>query len=170
MESPERAPTSIRPATLDDARSILEVHRSAVLRTAARQYAPDVLSAWAAPLDPGNVERMAGIITSNSELILVAEIHEQIVGFGSIVPKNSELRAVYVHPDYGRGGIGGRLLAALEALARQRRLSELTMDASLNAEDFYANRGFVALERGEHALRTGVRMPCVKMRKALDLP
>ncbi len=161
---------SIRAANAADAKSILEVHRAAVLQTAAHQYASDILTAWAAPLDPGNVERMAGIITSQLEVILVAESDRQIVGFGSIVPANSELRAVYVHPDFGHAGIGDRLLTALEDLARQHRLTELTMDASLNAENFYAKHGFVAVERGDHVLRGGTLMACVKMRKALDLP
>jgi putative acetyltransferase len=160
-------PVTIRPAIVDDARRILEAHSAAVHRTAAREYASDILVAWAAPLDVDNVQRMAGIIASQSELLLVAEIDGRVVGFGSIVPKNSELRAVYVHPDFGREGVGSRILSALEDLARQHGLTELAMDASLNAEDFYLNHGFAVVERGEHTLRTGARMCCVKMRKAL---
>jgi putative acetyltransferase len=156
-------PLAIRPAIVDDARRILEAHNAAVHRTAAREYASDILAAWAAPLDAGNVQRMAGIIASQSELLLVAEID----GFGSIIPKNSELRAVYVHPDFGRKGIGNRILSALEDLARQYALAELTMDASLNAEEFYLAHGYVVVDRGDHPLRTGARMRCVKMRKAL---
>jgi len=154
---------------VDDAQGILKAHSAAVLRTASRQYASDILTAWAAPLDADNVRRMAGIIASQSELVLVAEIEAKIVGFGSIVPKNSELRAVYVHPDFGREGVGSQILSALEDLARQHRLAELTMDASLNAEDFYLHHGFAVVECGEHTLRTGARMRCVKMRKALLL-
>jgi N-acetylglutamate synthase-like GNAT family acetyltransferase len=123
--------------------------------------------AWAASLDPDNVRWMADITASRSELILVAEIDGRVAGFGSIVPKNRELRAVYVHPEHGRVGIGGRILAELETLARKHGMSELAMDASLNAEDFYAKRGFAVVEKGEHVLRGGARMSCVKMRKAL---
>jgi hypothetical protein len=88
---------AIRPATIDDARSILEIHR-AVLRAAAPQYAPDILAAWAASLDPDNVRRMTKIVASRSELILVADAGRALAGFGSIVPKNAELRAVYISP------------------------------------------------------------------------
>lgn len=163
----QRATT--RAATVEDAHSILEAHRMAVLRTAATDYANDILTAWAAPLDPDNVRRMAGIIASRSELVLVAEIDGKVAGFGSIVPKKGELRAVYVHPDYGREGIGSRILAALEDLARQHALIDLRTDASLNAENFYLRHGYAVVERGEHALRSGARMRCVKMRKALNL-
>ncbi len=157
----------IRPAIEDDAREIVKTHIAAVHRTASRQYASDILTAWAAPFDADNVRRMEGIIAAQSELVLVAKIGPNIVGFGSIVPKNSELRAIYVHPDFGREGVGSRILAALEDLARQHRLAELTMDASLNAEAFYLRHGFAVVERGEHTLTTGARMRCVKMRKAL---
>jgi putative acetyltransferase len=155
-----KPPLAIRPAIVDDAQRILEAHNAAVHRTAAGEYASDILAAWAAP-------RMARIIASQSELLLVAEIDERVVGFGSIIPKNSELRAVYVHPDFGRKGIGNRILSALEDLARQYALAELTMDASLNAEEFYRAHGYVVVDRGDHPLRTGARMRCVKMRKAL---
>jgi putative acetyltransferase len=102
-------------------------------------------------------------------LLLVAEIDGGIVGFGSIAPNGSELRAVYVLPDFGREGIGGQILAALESLARRRALAELTLDASLNAESFYRNHGYAVVESGVHALRSGARMRCVKMRKTLNL-
>ena len=160
-------PVVIRPAIMDDAQGILKTHSAAVHRTAARQYASDILTAWAAPLDADNVRRMAGIIASQSELVLVAETGAKIAGFGSIVPKNSELPAIYVQPDFGREGVGSRILAALEDLARQHGLSELATDASLNAEAFYLRHGFAVVERGEHRLTTGARMRCVKMRKAL---
>ena len=82
-------PVAIRPAIEDDAQGILKAHSAAVHRTASRQYASDILTAWAAPLDADNVRRIAGIIVSQSELVLVAEIGAKIAGFGSIVPKNS---------------------------------------------------------------------------------
>jgi putative acetyltransferase len=110
-------PVVIRPAIVDDAQGVLKTHSAAVHRKAARQYASDILTAWAASLDADNVRRMAGIIASQSELVLVAEIGAKIAGFGSIVPKDSELRAIYVHPDFGREGVGSRILAALEDLA-----------------------------------------------------
>jgi hypothetical protein len=57
----------IRPAIVYDAQGILKTHSAAVHRTASRQYASDILTAWAAPFDADNVRRMAGIIASQSE-------------------------------------------------------------------------------------------------------
>jgi putative acetyltransferase len=91
----------------------------------------------------------------------------QIIGFGSIVPANSELRAVYVDAAHGGQGVGRALLARLEELARDAGVAELRMDASINAVPFYEVNGFTSLERGEHVMSSGGRMACVRMRKAL---
>ncbi len=97
----------------------------------------------------------------------VAEIENKIVGFGELAPQENELRAVYVHPDHGRKGIGGQLMQALDQAARDLGMPELKMDASINAEAFYTRHGFEVVERGEHTLRNGLKMACVKMRKSL---
>jgi putative acetyltransferase len=158
----------IRPATPADAKGILEALRAAVLETAASAYAPDVLTAWAPNVTPDAVQRMAETIGGEAELVVVAESGKMIAGFGSIVPADAELRAIYVHPAFGRRGVGARLLEAVEHLAMRYQLRELVMDASLNAEHFYAKHGFDVVGRGEHVLSTGARMPSVKMRKPLE--
>lgn len=110
----------IRPAIVDDAQGILKTHSAAVHRTASRQYASDILTAWAALLDADNVRRMAGIIASQSELVLVAEVDANIVGFGSIVPKNSELRAIYVHQTLDAKALAAEFVGAGRARAAAR--------------------------------------------------
>jgi GNAT superfamily N-acetyltransferase len=107
-------------------------------------------------------------IERNEELIVVAvEPAGQIIGFGSIVPANSELRAVYVDAAYGGQGVGRALLARLDELAREAGLSELRMDASINAVPFYEANDFVSVELGEHIMPSGARMACVRMLKVL---
>jgi len=117
----------IRSAIVDDAQGILKTHSAAVHRTASRQYASDILTAWAAPFGADNVRRMAGIVASQSELVLIAEIGANIVGFGSIVAKNIELRAIYVTRTLGVtpkhpllfGGCGGLGEAAARTKANR---------------------------------------------------
>ena len=99
--------------------------------------------------------------------MIVARTADQIVAFGSIEPASGELRALYVAPAHGRHGIAARILAALETRARRRGLTELHMNASLNAEAFYRRHGYAALGRGEHTLPSGGTMICVRMRKTL---
>jgi len=122
---------------------------------------PDIISGNS---QSGNVHRW---IERGDELIVVAtDSAEKIIGFGSIVPTNSELRALHVDAAYGGQGVGRALIARLEELARDAALTELCMNASINAVPFYEANGFISLEPGEHIMSSGARMACVRMRKA----
>jgi putative acetyltransferase len=166
MEDKRRLAT-VRPAVVADAEAIANVHFAAVHRTASTFYSTAVLDSWSSHPDEGRYGRMREVITGDDELVLVAEMAQGVVAFGSIVPRLAELRAVYVHPDAGCQGIGSQILAMLERLAIERGVSELQMHASLNAEAFYKRAGYVAVERGIHRLGTGQEMACVKMLKTL---
>ena len=157
----------IRPAVEADATGLSRVHFAAVRRTAAPFYPTDVIERWSPAPDERRREQFRSAIVGNDELFLVAERGGEVVGFGSIVPSSEELRAVYVHPDVGRSGVGGAILRGLEELAMARGLWRLQMDASLNAEAFYSRQGYEVIERGIHRMGAGVGMACVKMRKSL---
>lgn len=165
----KREDVKIRRAIGKDAPQILSMHAASVRGAPAAFYDADILNDWSPdPSPPERLERLKVALETAEQMAFVAEAGDQIVGFGSIVPKQSMLGAIYVHPDFVNQGLGGRLLSQLEALAREAGLAELKMDASLNAEGFYQSRGFEILERGEHILRTGRSMACVKMRKFLS--
>ncbi len=161
----------IRRATEDDVPAMLALHRQAVRRTAAAFYDTEVIDAWSSSSEPENrpatIERMSRNLTSGEVIGFVVETEDAICGFGEFLPSKSMLGAIYVHPDHGRKGVGGMLMEALEHTAREHGISELHMDASLNAEIFYNQHGFEALEYGQHTLRDGLKMACVKMRKKL---
>lgn len=151
----------------DDAEAILGVHRAAIRGTAAAFYPPAIVEAWAPlPIKPEHIDALALRIENGVEEAIVARLKGTgLVAFGSFVPGRRELRAVYVKPDFGRTGIGAALLKALEQRARKYGLSELVMDASLNAEAFYRRHGFTVERSGEHQLSGGHRMACIRMRK-----
>jgi putative acetyltransferase len=113
-------PFQLRPGRPDDALAILEVQRSAIRQTAASAYSPAIIDEWApAVIVRERVETFKRWIEHGEELIVVAiEPAGEIIGFGSIVPANSELRAVYVDAGYGGQGVGRALLIRLEVLAR----------------------------------------------------
>ena len=60
-----------------------------------------------------------------------------------------EVRAVYVHPDHARHGVGSALLAELEGYARGRGLDRLSLQSSLNAVGFYERAGYERVGEGE---------------------
>jgi putative acetyltransferase len=155
-------------AQAQDAAAIIEVHYAAVHQTARSFYSEDVINSWSRPISHDRVERIKQVVTNSDEWMIVARQNNLIVGFGSIVPNNNELRALYVHPSFGRCGIGAGILAVLEHEARSLGLSYLQMDASINAESFYRKHGFEIIEYASHQLASGQEMACVKMRKVLN--
>ena len=54
---------------------------------------------------------------------------------------------LYVHPGAARQGVASLLCEALEKLAGARGVQSLTVDASDNAQPFFAKRGYVAKQR-----------------------
>jgi putative acetyltransferase len=158
---------NIRPADVADAIAIIDLHFAAVHQTAANFYAPEVLDGWSRQPDETRYEQIRQAVIKGEELFVVAEDASGVIGFGSIVPTLKELRAVYVHPKAGRRGVGATILAHLEQLALDRGVSQLQLDASINAEAFYLRAGYEVVERGVYRLRTGQEMACVKMQKSL---
>lgn len=160
---------SVRQARPGDAQGILQAHRSAVRGTAANAYSQDVVDGWApATFSLERIEAFTRSIERGDAVVIVAEDGTgEIIGFGSIVPANSELRALYVRAEHGRQGVGRAILLELEALARRAGVIELRMDSSVNAASFYEANGYIAIEHGEHTLQSGVSMQCVRMRKTI---
>jgi putative acetyltransferase len=160
---------AIRHASPEDAAAILEAHRAAIRGSAAEFYSREVIEEWApVSVPPERVEGFARTIAGGEEVVVVAvDSTGKILGFGSIVPSNDELRAVYVRSEHGRKGVGRAILRRLEDIAREAGLRELRMDASINAEAFYIANGFSSEARGEHTMPSGRRMECVRMCKSL---
>lgn len=98
---------------------------------------------------------------------LVAVDDEEILGFAQLDPARGEIVGCYVHPRAHRGGVGSRLLAALVVRAAARGVTELHLDASLNAVAFYQSAGFRADGPRRHRLDGGVDIACIHMRRRL---
>ena len=78
--------------------------------------------------------------------------------------------AVYVRGRAARSGVGSSLLRSAEVSAMSAGASTVHIDASLAAVEFYKANGFKEVGRGEHRLSSGRPMPCVFMRKDLEVP
>jgi GNAT superfamily N-acetyltransferase len=169
MPAKPSAVSEERLATPDDAESLIRVHRRAVRSTAASVYPTTVLEEWAPlPVKEAEIAALARRIRVGEEVaVIVCGAAGEVLGFGSIAPGKGELRAVYVDPDYGGRGVGASIMRWLEGLARDLGETELSLDASQNAERFYARHGYVVTGRGRHVLRSGREMACVHMRKRL---
>jgi putative acetyltransferase len=158
----------VRAAKPADAEAIIHVHYAAVHETASAFYPPDIIEAWSRKPDEARYQWMRELITKGEEIVIVAETGSGILGFGIMMPKLRELRALYVHPTAGRQGIGKKILQALESRAVAEGFSCLLLNSSLNAETFYEDNGYQALSRGRFRLASGYEMDCIKMEKTFD--
>jgi putative acetyltransferase len=152
----------------DEARTFLEIHGRSVRGLAAEHYSAEVMAAWAGPAAVTDEGVRHFLKNPDNEIRLIAELDGVPAGLGALVVANAELRACYVVPDAARRGVGSALVKEMERIAQDRGLTHLELHSSANAEPFYAALGYEAGERGEHVLRSGLRMEAVKMRKSLS--
>jgi hypothetical protein len=75
--------------------------------------------------------------------------------------------AVYARGDAARIGVERALFDRAEAAALEHGATEIHVDASLAAVQFYIARGFEELAPGQHRMRNGAFMDCVFMKKKI---
>jgi putative acetyltransferase len=155
------------PTDWRDARGILEAHRAAIRGTAGAFYSREIIEDWGGlPITDDTVARFIES-KGKGEVITVAEHDDEIVGFSEVLPADNELRAVYVAPAFGRGGIGTLLLQAAEVEARTAACRRLELVSSINARAFYERNGYRMIRSDEHTLGSGRKMLCFVMEKVL---
>lgn len=152
----------LRRARQEDCPSIGRVHAAAVRGIPTGVYTQEEIQAWAVPRDPSDYQE-----SIRTKEFFVAEDEGAIVGFGVLNQEFGEVEAVYVIPAAGRRGIGLEVLRKLEARANDLGITELRLNASLNAAAFYKRAGYVAQEPSKYLLLTGVEIACIPMVKTI---
>ncbi len=79
----------------------------------------------------------------------------------------ARIRAMYVHPDWTRRGVGSMLLALGEAAARAEGFRTIELGATLPGEPLYKARGYVEFGCDETRRADGVTNVIIRMRKTL---
>lgn len=99
-----------------------------------------------------------------ADFTLVGELHHQIVAVGSLI--TGEIRRVYVSPDLQGHGIGKAMVDALEAEARKRGETQLTLESSPSSLAFYEHLGYRRVGDARHVIGAAV-FEFVRMSKVL---
>jgi N-acetylglutamate synthase-like GNAT family acetyltransferase len=81
---------------------------------------------------------------------------------------NARIRAIFVHPDWARRGIGSMLLQTCESSAMEAGFSGFELGATLTGERLCRERGYQALNRIEVPLANGASLPVVRMAKRIS--
>ena len=77
----------------------------------------------------------------------------------------AKVRAIFVHPDYARRGLGSLILARVEAEAAAAGFNRYEMGSTLTGVPLYRLKGYVEVERIDVPLPNGEALPVVKMVK-----
>jgi GNAT superfamily N-acetyltransferase len=80
---------------------------------------------------------------------------------------SAKIRAMFVHPNYARQGIGRRLMQMSELAAQRAGFKRLELIATLTGEPLYRRCGFARVETLDLLLPDGVSLRAVKMEKQL---
>ena len=77
----------------------------------------------------------------------------------------AKIRAIFVHPDFARRGLGSLILAQCEAAAAEAGFRKFEMGSTLTGVQLYRLRGYLEVERIAVPLWNGETLPVVKMVK-----
>jgi GNAT superfamily N-acetyltransferase len=130
----------VRRATAKDSVAVYEVVLRALRETNAKDYPTTVIDRL--------VLTLPNKVASNLDTwhAFVAIVAGRVVGTGSL--NGQTVSSVYVHPDYQRGGVGTRLMDAVEDAAFAQSVRTLSVQSSVTAHPFYAKRGFKVTREG----------------------
>ncbi len=139
------------------------MHIASIRKLCANHYTRRQIDAWTRVLVPSVYEQAL-----QEKVVLTAcDSGEDLSGLGILDIENKELSAVYVHPDVVGKGVGSRLLEALETIARNSSILDITVHATLNAKGFYLAHGYLEKELTAHHLPNGTQLVCIRMVKTL---
>jgi GNAT superfamily N-acetyltransferase len=79
----------------------------------------------------------------------------------------AKIRAIFVHPDFARRGLGTMILKHCEEAAARAGFSTLEMGSTLTGVPLYTLKGYVPRERVAVPLPNGETLPIVHMVKVL---
>lgn len=79
----------------------------------------------------------------------------------------ARIRAMFVHPDFARMGVGSELLAVSEAAASSYGFLQAELIATLTGVPFYTARGYIVRGPVEVVLPDGVSLKGTSMTKSL---
>ncbi len=80
----------------------------------------------------------------------------------------AKIRAIFVHPEFARRGLGSLILARVEAEAKAAGFQRFEMGSTLTGVPLYRLKGYVEVERIAVPLGNGEALPVVKMEKSED--
>jgi putative acetyltransferase len=153
---------ALRPFLAEDTPVLAAIFTASIEELTGDDYNEAQQEAWASVVE--DEEELGKRLAS--QLTLIATLQNSPVGFASLKGKD-HIDMLYVHPGAVGQGVASVLIEALEKLAGARGAKALTVDASDNAEGFFAKRGYVGKQRNSVTVN-GEWLANTTMRKELQ--
>ncbi|QSX33076.1 GNAT family N-acetyltransferase [Shewanella avicenniae] len=144
-----------------DADEVWELRNAAILQGCAKVYDAKTLQIWTP------YETPAGFAELVARGFYGIEIDAELVAVGMLDEDSNKIEGLFVLPSFMGQGLGQQLLTHLEQLAQSRRIKSLTLDASLNAVNFYQRCGYRIVRHETYHSPAGISLPSVLMEKSL---
>jgi putative acetyltransferase len=153
----------VRPFLPGDAPLLGRIFHDAVHLLARAHYTLEQVEAWApAPPAAGFYLERAG---DGRLLLVAADECDSPLAYGDLEP-DGHIDHLYCRPEIAGTGVAAALYDRLEAVAAERGLGRLYVEASEPARRFFVRRGFVVTARRDFAVR-GVAIHNFAMEKLL---
>lgn len=125
----------------------------------SKDYSPEtikIMKAWQ------NEESLKKKFTEGTYYLALD--NTKVVGIGGLV--KDEISTMFVLPNYGRQGIGRKILEMLEEKAKVLGIKKLSLGSTISAHEFYAKCGYKTIKRAIHKL-DGNDFEAYEMEKSL---
>ena len=144
-----------------DGPSFFALRRASILAGCSAHYPVSQLKLWTDPRFDASLHE------PGPDHFYFAKIDNVIAASGMLDVASGRIDAMFVSPSFFGHGVGRAFMQHLEVIARNHGLATLSLDATLNAADFYRSMGFHGDERSIFHSPRGVSIECVKMTKSL---
>ncbi len=131
----------IRPARPEDATSLLRITEQSIRGLTGGAYRQDQIDNW---MKGRSADAYQARIEAGS--IHVAEQNGEPVGYIDVIP--GEINSLFILPEFAGKGVGRKLMEIGLPLVRNGHDGPVIVEATLNAEPFYAKFGFVTVGHG----------------------
>ena len=154
----------IRQGNIDDLHDLQHLFADTVMAICCAHYNNRQIEAWIYDTrHRRDTARWAGIMSEQT--VYVACLQTKIVGFATVA-NNCFIDMLYVHKDHQRQGVGRYLYKEIESDAQKKRVSTMTVDASITALPFFERQGFTIIE-SQKVEKHGVVLSNFRMEKKL---
>ena len=152
---------SFRIASGSDLQEMQQLFVDTVTNVCNKDYSKEQIQAWVS----GVSDTKRWLNRSDEQFVLLANIDNQIVGFGTIKDGNY-IDMFFVHKDFQGQGIAGKIYAQLEEKALELNSDYIDSDVSITAKPFFEKMGFTVLA-DQKVIRNAVELMNYRMLKIL---